>query len=143
LAAIEPCACGLVGGAEQSHVYNEEAFRYFLEIERKRSQSSNRSFLLLLLDLKKRSNGTDIDETTADRLFAALAKCLRETDFIGWYRAGSVVGAVLTQHSDAVGTDAQDTVRRRVVEIVSTRVSRDLARRIQVRVYQASSSNQA
>src|SRR5207248_10164060 len=46
------CTCGFaVEGAE--HSYNEEAFRYFLELERKRSQLSNRPFLLLLVDLRR------------------------------------------------------------------------------------------
>lgn len=139
---VEPCSCAFVGGDAKAHVYNEEAFRYFLEIERKRSEASNRPFLLLLLDLKRRTHGTDIDTGTAERLFAALATCLRETDFIGWYRAGSVVGAVLTQHVDDVSSDVQETVRRRVVDVVRKRVSLDLSSRVQVRVYQASPAPQ-
>src|SRR5262245_25039076 len=34
-------------------VYNEEAFRYFLQIERKRASRSNNRFLLLLVDLER------------------------------------------------------------------------------------------
>lgn len=138
---LEPCECGLVSTDPHVHVYNEEAFRYFLDIERKRSEISNRPFLLLLLDLKKPTS--DIDAATAERLFAALAMCVRETDFIGWYRAGSVVGAVLTQHADGVGTDVQETVRRRVVDVVAKRVSKHLAEQVQVRLYQASPSTVA
>src|SRR5437762_11910760 len=42
----ERCSCGFgIEGSE--HVYNEEAFRYFLEIERKRSALSNQPCLLL------------------------------------------------------------------------------------------------
>ncbi len=83
----------LQDGAAQA--YNEEAFRYFLEIERKRSESSTRPLLLLLVDVR----GADdvIDQATATQLFAGLAGCLRETDFVGWYRENLVIGAVLTQ----------------------------------------------
>jgi hypothetical protein len=142
LGELEPCACALVPAATPAHVYNEEAFRYFLEIERKRSELSNRPFLLLLLDLKKRDSASDIDATTADRLFGALSTCLRDTDFIGWYRARAVVGAVLTQHADGLGVEAQEAVRRRVVDVVAQRVSRQIVERVQVRVYQASPSAQ-
>src|SRR5437899_5702067 len=102
------CSCGFgVEGSE--HVYNEEAFRYFLEIERKRSQVSNRPFLLLLLDLRPAGPRAGIDETSSVELFTALCRCLRDTAFIGWYRAGAVVGAVLTEHC-ACMPDAQSRV---------------------------------
>jgi hypothetical protein len=132
----EACACDLVWGDTAAHVYNEEAFRYFLEIERKRSEISNRPFLLLLLDLKKRAASTDIGHDASDKLFAALALCLRETDFVGWYRAHAVIGAVLTQHGDSVGPDVQQAVRTRVVDVITGKVPRDVANRVQVRVYQ-------
>src|SRR2546427_7764733 len=45
------------------HPYNEEAFQYFLEIERKRSELSNRPFLLMLVDFNKHQR---IDAVTAD-----------------------------------------------------------------------------
>ncbi len=132
----EACSCDLVAGDAQAHVYNEEAFRYFLDIERRRAEMANRPFLLLLLDLKKQSLATvDIDETSAEQLFAALATCLRDTDFFGWYRAQSVVGAVLTQHADSVGLAAQETVLERVLEIVRTNLPPRLASRVQARVF--------
>jgi len=137
-AAHEPCACDFVADDTAGHVYNEEAFRYFLEIERKRSKLSNRPFLLLLVDLKKRSTtaSADIERATSDKLFSALALCLRETDFLGWYRANTVVGAVLTQHADAVDAGVQEAVRTRVVETLSKKTSSHIASRLQVRVYQ-------
>src|SRR4029453_4452403 len=71
--------------------YNEEAFRYFLEIERKRSEASGRPLLLLLVDLVSQSGfdaAPGIDHTTADRVLSALALSLRETDFVGWHLEG-------------------------------------------------------
>ena len=133
------CSCGFaVEGAE--HIYNEEAFRYFLEIERKRSQLSNRPFLLLLLDVRRPAGArSEMDIASSPKLLSALSRCLRETDFIGWYRAGSVVGAVLTQDSGCA-VDAQTTVSRRVTRALRESLSSDQAARVNVRVYQGSST---
>ena len=113
--------------------YNEEAFQYFLEIERKRSELSNRPFLLMLVDFNKHPR---IDAVTADKLFSVLSLCLRETDFIGWYREGRVAGAVLTQHGETDGDDLSDVVRARIGGALRQRLPSDLARQLQTRVYQ-------
>jgi hypothetical protein len=113
--------------------YNEEAFQYFLEIEQKRSELSNRPFLLMLVDFNKHPR---IDAVTAGKLFSVLSLCLRDTDFIGWYREGRVAGAVLTQHGEADGDDLSDVVRQRIGGALRQRLPSDLARQLQARVYQ-------
>lgn len=117
--------------------YNEAAFRYFLGLERKRADLSNRAFLLLLVDLKPLAGANaDVDALTATSLFGGLASCLRETDFVGWYRQGRVAGAVLTQHAETPGTDVSESVARRVSRLLSDQLPAALAKRIQVRVYE-------
>ena len=136
------CSCGFeIEGAQ--HVYNEEAFRYFLEIERIRSERSGHPFLLLLVDLRATAKGgSEIDELSSVALFAALGRCVRDTDFIGWYRAGSIVGAVLTQHSRC-GADPQVAVTRRLRRALRETLPSELAGRLHVRVFLGSSSAQA
>jgi hypothetical protein len=115
------------------HAYNEKAFQYFLEIERKRSDLSSRPFLLMLVDFNKHPR---IDAVTADKLFLVLSLCLRETDFIGWYREGRIAGAVLTQHGETEGDELSDVVRQRIGGALRERLPSDLARQLQARVYQ-------
>ncbi len=115
------------------HAYNEEAFQYFLEIERKRSELSNRPFLLMLVDFKKHPR---IDSVMADKLFSVLSLCLRETDFLGWYREGRVAGAVLTQHGEPGRDDLSDDVHQRIEEALREGLPPDLAQHLQARVYQ-------
>jgi hypothetical protein len=119
--------------------YHEGAFQYFLEIERKRSEALNRPFLLMLIDFKK-INGADrsIDPESAGNLCATQARSVRETDCVGWYREGRVVGAVLTQHGEPEGDDLSDVVKRRVGARLEAQLPRDLVRGLQVRVYQLS-----
>jgi hypothetical protein len=125
--------------ARLSEAYNEEAFRYFLELERKRSEVSSRPFLLLLIDLKKQAgwdSEPSINYAIADKLFSALSTCLRETDFVGWYREGRVAGAVLTQHTETAAGGVPDLVSPRVVVALQHALSEAVASRLQVRVYQ-------
>jgi hypothetical protein len=137
------CDCGLAADVASGSVYNEEAFRYFLEIERKRSELSGRSFLLLLVDLKRSSSADadpQIDSPSADLLFSALTISLRETDFVGWYRAARTIGAVLTQNTDATAAALSDVVGQRVTTALRGALSTALATRVQVRVYQLPAS---
>jgi hypothetical protein len=118
--------------------YNEQAFRHFLAIERKRAIRASRSFLLLLVSLRRHadSNAT-IPPRSASRLFAGLALSVREVDFIGWYREDRIAGAVLTQ---GVATPEPSTVVRgitdRVTQVLGQRLPANEAQRLQVRVLQ-------
>ena len=135
----ENCWCDLAAHAPSGQAYNEQAFRYFLEIERKRSEVSGRPFLLLLIDLKRHSgSGVEgrIHGRTADQLFSALSLCLRETDFIGWYRQNRSIGAVLTQDSNAATAGISDPVAERVKLSLREILSPDVAPRLQLRIYQ-------
>ena len=50
-------------------------------------------------------------------IFSCLTRCLRDTDFIGWYEDGFRAGAVLTE----LGEGSQADVRQVVHEKVMTR----------------------
>jgi hypothetical protein len=123
-------------GNSQGLVYDEQAFRYFLDIERKRSERSSRPFLLLLVDLEDRSGSNGfIDPAVAAKLFEGLGQCVRETDFVGWFREGRVAGAVLTQYSNLARTDVAAVVDERVREVLSSSVPIQIARSLRMRAY--------
>jgi GGDEF domain-containing protein len=131
--------CGFALQDGSGEAYNEEAFQYFLEIERKRAEISNRPFLLMLIDVNRHHGiNPEIDVVTAGKLFSILSQCLRETDFIGWYRDGRIAGAVLTQHGEPDRDDLSDVVRRRVCEALEKHFPPDRPRGLQVRVYHLS-----
>lgn len=116
--------------------FNEEMFQHFLMIETKRSERSNRPFLLLLLDLKKASDlEASIEPAVAARLFSGLSQCLRETDFVGWYRKPLIVGAVLTQREGATGSETAHIVNERLRGALNVEAPSDPLHRLQVRVY--------
>jgi hypothetical protein len=136
---IERRACDLAVDLLVGQAYNEDAFWYFLEIERRRVDLAHRWFVLLMIDLKSSTPGDterQIDTATAHVLFSALATCLRETDFMGWLREGRVVGAVLTQGS-ATDPGGSELVAQRVVATVTRELPHTLSSRLQVRIYKS------
>lgn len=134
---FEHCSCGSAVEDRTGQAYNEEAFRHFLSIERARVQRGNRSFLLLLVRLKKDAErGCGIGPAVAARLFAGLALCVREVDFVGWYRNEQVAGAVLTQGPEAPTPETPERIARRVRAVLSQSLPSGVARRLHVRVLQ-------
>jgi hypothetical protein len=137
---IERRACDLaVDLPLGQQAYNEAAFWYFLEIERKRTDLTNRWFVLLMIDLKSSKPAEtepQIDVATAHALFSGLSLSLRETDFMGWLREGRVVGAVLTQGS-ATNPGGSELVAQRVIAMVDRELPHTLSSRLQVRIYKS------
>ena len=102
----------------QNGIFPEEAFRYLLEAEQKRSERSGHSYYILIV-YRADDAGMVVrmNSYIASQVLDALARSLRETDYIGWYREGHIAGGVLTVVGpDSVG-DVHDRVQRRLKEI--------------------------
>jgi hypothetical protein len=131
------CACGVALAGRRGHAYNEEAFQYLLALERKRAERSGRPFLLLLADLDPRpAPGARLDRVVVRRLFSALWRCLRETDVVGWYREPRVAGILLTDLGDGDTADVGRLMSGRISGVLGEVLPSEIARRLQVRVYQ-------
>jgi hypothetical protein len=119
--------------------YNEAAFRHFLRIERTRAHRSGRHLLLLLLELKTDGDSSErIGPSMAATLFAELTRSIREVDFVGWYRAGFAVGAVLTHGIDSSMPNVRRLVTERVTGKLRDRLPLDLQDRVAVHVVEVS-----
>ena len=88
---------GPVDGAE---VLGEDTFHRVISLERKRSERSQRPFVLLLVDTcgdngaiesGKNPSGVLVDVLTA------LQGATRETDTTGWYKEDSIIGVMFTE----------------------------------------------
>jgi len=92
-------------------VYNEQIFRCLLNSESKRSERSGRSFkILLIYSTDKQGLIVQMHRDVVDTVVKALFRSLRETDFIGWYLKGRIVGGVLT----VLGQDSAMEMSRRI-----------------------------
>jgi|SRR6185436_1255710 hypothetical protein len=133
--AGDECTCGFAL-AGHGAAYNQEAFRFLLDIERKRFEASGEPFVLLLIDHRDRRAGSGINSAIGAGVFASLTGSLRDTDVIGWYRQGRVIGAVLTHLGDAPVVDVSRQMADRVTRALASDLPNELARQLRVRVYQ-------
>jgi hypothetical protein len=106
------------GARDGSEPYDEPTFRYLLGLEQRRSDRSGRPFVLIVVDVNHHSDEAPyLDEGVAASIFAGLSRCLRETDFFGWYEHRVRAGAVLTE----LGEGEQTDVRKLLDDKVMTR----------------------
>lgn len=74
---------------------DEDSFKRTIAIERKRTERSKAPFLLMLLEVSP-EDGEKERSQTLDRVVSALLISSRDTDLIGWYKSGEIVGAMFT-----------------------------------------------
>jgi len=74
----------------------EDIFRRMISLERKRSERSQRPFVLLLMETG-RNLSTQKNERILLDILSSLQAATRETDVMGWYESNSVVGVMFTE----------------------------------------------
>ena len=77
-------------------IVSEKEFRRLISQERKRSERSQRPFVLLLIDTGDSLAG-EKDRALLLEMLAALKGATRETDCTGWYKKDTVVGVLFTE----------------------------------------------
>ena len=118
-------------------MYKEEAFRYLLASESKRSVRSGYSFnVLLICSIDKQGLLQYIDRDVVDTVVGALFRAVRETDYIGWYLGGRIVGAVLTVLGRDSEVEVSTRIQQRVMGILRTEISAEKYGRLQIRICQ-------
>ena len=117
--------------------WDESAFRYLLAIEAERARRAATPLCVVVVDAGgavTASNGrTRRPGVEAAGLAPALARCLRESDLVGWHRANRRAAALLTE-TDA-GPETAHLVGAKVERALGARLPAELARRLRVRVY--------
>lgn len=86
---------------------NEDAFVSMLYLERRRSERTQKRFVLVLLDvaglIAENQKGRVLPKITA-----ALCEITRETDVIGWYLENSAIGIIGTELGNATAEVIQE-----------------------------------
>ena len=118
-------------------MYNEEAFRYLLSSESKRSVRSGYSFnIFLVYSIDKRRLVVHMDRDVVDTVVEALFRTVRETDYIGWYLDGRIVGGVLTVLGQNSEVEVSTRIQQRLMEIFRAEVSAEKNGRLRIRICQ-------
>ena len=101
--AIKSSAAIRAEEARRYTVWGEETLNAMLTLERRRAERSRKPFVLMLLDAHQ-ENGSS--KTILHQALAAVASSTRETDLIGWYKEGEILGIIFTE----VGSDAKNII---------------------------------
>ncbi|HKW34976.1 MAG TPA: sugar transferase [Candidatus Acidoferrum sp.] len=110
----------------REEVLLEESFRSMLTLERRRAERSRKPFVLMLLD----ASGF-IEEGTSERFLSricsVLLKSTRETDLIGWYEKGVVLGVIFTEVNCEAKTPITEILRSKVLDALQVELGRKVA----------------
>ena len=119
-----------------ARVYEEEAFRYLLDSESRRSERSGHCCQVLLV-FRADAEGAvlPMEPAVAKMVVAVLSRTLRDTDYIGWYRDGRVVGGVLTLLGKDSSVDGSSRLRTNLTTIFQSKLGQQGHQPVQVRVY--------
>jgi lipopolysaccharide/colanic/teichoic acid biosynthesis glycosyltransferase len=83
-------------GLDLKEVLTEEVFRRMISLERKRSERTQRPFVLLLMDTG-RTRPTEKNGRILLDILSAMQSATRETDIMGWYETNTAVGVMFTE----------------------------------------------
>ena len=76
-----------------------------------------------------------MEPAVAKMVVAVLSRTLRDTDYIGWYRDGRVVGGVLTLLGKDSSVDGSSRLRTNLTTIFQSELGQQGHQPVQVRVY--------
>jgi hypothetical protein len=77
-----------------------------------------------------------MDRDVADTVVKALLHTLRETDYIGWYLEGRIVGGVLTVLGQDSAVEVSGRIQQRLMDILQVELGVKENSRLQIRVCQ-------
>src|SRR5579863_1880686 len=105
----------------------EQIFLDMLRRERRRTERSGRSFLLVLISgTPSRSAGA---EFPVRKIASALSSCTREIDFLGWFEEPDTVGLLVTEFGNA-----STEMIEQIVDRISTALQKSLSPEVYCRL---------
>jgi hypothetical protein len=118
-------------------LYAQDDFRFFVASEAKRSERSGRfSQVLLVHVIDEQGKIAPMKESVVELVITALSRSLRESDYMGWYRDGHIIGAVLT----GLAQESVDLVfaqlKSRLVETLGVGLGTEEVSRLQIEISQ-------
>lgn len=79
-------------------IYSEDYFHNILYLERKKTERSEKPFLLMLLDIKRCEMAEK--NRVVNKIVQVLFSLTRETDTKGWYKHDSMIGVIFIEIDD-------------------------------------------
>jgi lipopolysaccharide/colanic/teichoic acid biosynthesis glycosyltransferase len=111
----------------------EKEFVRALRLERRRSERSGRPFLMMLLEAGGMLR-TDGAGSVREILATSLLAHTRDTDVVGWYQDGAVLGVLYTEICETPAK-AESTLRQKISTVLSQRLTPKQAENIRISIY--------
>jgi lipopolysaccharide/colanic/teichoic acid biosynthesis glycosyltransferase len=120
--------------ASREEVLQEESFRSMLTLERRRAERSRKPFVLMLVDASAYTEKRSA-ERFMSRVTSVLLKSTRETDMVGWYENGVVLGVIFTEVSLECENPITQILRTKIVDALRGELSREGACNLAISVH--------
>jgi lipopolysaccharide/colanic/teichoic acid biosynthesis glycosyltransferase len=101
-------AAGLSFASIKRRTEEQEFFLQRLAHEWRRAERSHRPLLLVLFETRSENNGV------LGSVFQVLAPAIRETDVLGWYEEGAVLGAIFSELGNAPVEEARSAIMGKI-----------------------------
>lgn len=124
LEVLPPVSVPDMGNTPSRMLLNEDAFVSMLYLERRRAERASNRFVLVLVDVS-RIMGNPSNERTVQSLTKSLTEATRETDIIGWYAQGSILGVIGTELGEATNELVQQKFVERLRNIFGLKMGWD------------------
>jgi lipopolysaccharide/colanic/teichoic acid biosynthesis glycosyltransferase len=120
--------------ARRSGIFQEEAFHDMLFLERRRAERSRKPFVLMLLDASALVAARTRESVTAS-VATVIMKSIRETDLVGWYKHGIVLGVIFTEISLDSGSSVTELLHSKVVNALEAELTDELTSRLNITMH--------
>jgi lipopolysaccharide/colanic/teichoic acid biosynthesis glycosyltransferase len=119
-------------GPEQEEVLAENIFHSMLTLERRRAERSRKPFVLMLLD-------ANLENGTAEEIFRQAVDIVvaskRETDLVGWYKQGAILGIIFTEVSLEGEVPITEMLRTKIETAFVRHLGQDRADKIAISLH--------
>jgi lipopolysaccharide/colanic/teichoic acid biosynthesis glycosyltransferase len=119
---------------KQAALLQEQVFHSMLTLERRRAERSRSSFVLMLLDAGALA-GTETSVHLMSQVASIAQKTTRETDLVGWYKNGLVLGVIFTETSVEFKDSITEILRSKVVNALDDELGREVSSNLVVTVH--------
>jgi lipopolysaccharide/colanic/teichoic acid biosynthesis glycosyltransferase len=120
--------------ANREGVLQEETFHAMLTHERRRAERSRKPFVLMLVESQATHKNGD-GAKFVERLTSVIAGATRETDLVGWYEDGRILGVIFTEISLEEKTPITDLLHSKVLTALRDDLGLKLASKLAVTVH--------
>jgi lipopolysaccharide/colanic/teichoic acid biosynthesis glycosyltransferase len=119
-------------GAEPEELLQENVFHSMLTLERRRAERSRKPFVLMLIDANL-ENGTA--EVILRQAVDIVVASKRETDLVGWYKQGAILGVIFTEVTLEGELPTTETLRTKMEAAFVKHLGRDRSAKIAISVH--------